>query len=212
MPSPSALPLGVVILAAGASARMGRPKMLLPWGKTSILGHLIQQWQQVRPQQIAVVTAAGSGAIERELERLNFPAENRICNSAPQLGMFSSIQCAARWDGWAGSVSHWAIALGDQPQVRLDAIVTLLCLAASHPEKVCQLTRNGRPRHPVLLPAAAFQSLRVSTHENLKQFLASLPLERALQESGDAGLDLDLDRPLDYENAVRTFLHAETAA
>ena len=36
---------GVIILAAGASSRMGRPKMLLPWGATSVLGHLIGQWQ-----------------------------------------------------------------------------------------------------------------------------------------------------------------------
>jgi len=208
----SAVPLGVVILAAGASSRMGQPKMLLPWGKTSIIGHLIEQWQQVRPEQIAVVTAVGSEGIERELERLNFPVKNRICNSAPQLGMFSSIQCAARWHGWVKSISHWAIALGDQPQVRVETFVALLRLAATHPQKLCQLTRNGRPRHPVLLPAAAFQSLRVSSHENLKQFLASLPLEHALEESGDPGLDLDLDRPPDYESAVRTFLHAETTA
>jgi len=56
----SAVHLGVVILAAGASSRMGQPKMLLPWGKTSIIGHLIEQWQQGRPEQIAVVTAVGS--------------------------------------------------------------------------------------------------------------------------------------------------------
>ena len=37
--------VGVVILAAGRSARMGRPKLLLPWGETSVLGHLIKQWQ-----------------------------------------------------------------------------------------------------------------------------------------------------------------------
>jgi len=35
--------VGVVILAAGRSARMGRPKLLLPWGGTSVLGHLLAQ-------------------------------------------------------------------------------------------------------------------------------------------------------------------------
>src|SRR5438874_1514761 len=36
---------GVIILAAGRSRRMGRPKMLLPWGNTTVLGHLVAQWQ-----------------------------------------------------------------------------------------------------------------------------------------------------------------------
>ena len=191
---------------------MGRPKMLLPWGDSSVLGHLIARWRALGARQIAVLCAQDDFAIGDELERLGFPAKQRIMNPAPERGMFSSIQCAARWHGWFGSISHWAIALGDQPQVRVETFVALLRLAATHPQKLCQLTRNGRPRHPVLLPAAAFQSLRVSSHENLKQFLASLPLERALEESGDPGLDLDLDRPPDYESAVRTFLHAETAA
>ncbi|HRY59690.1 MAG: NTP transferase domain-containing protein [Verrucomicrobia bacterium] len=39
--------LGVVLLAAGRSARMGKPKLLLPWGDTSVLGHLIRQWQSL---------------------------------------------------------------------------------------------------------------------------------------------------------------------
>ena len=50
--------LGVVFLGAGASARMGRPKLLLPWGGTSILGHLIGQWRALAAEQIAVVGAA----------------------------------------------------------------------------------------------------------------------------------------------------------
>src|SRR5712692_8184036 len=103
---------GVAILAAGASSRMGQPKMLLPWGKTTVIGHLIAQWQKAGAGQIAIVNAAGDQALTRELERLAFPPENRICNPAPELGMFSSIQCAARWSGWAQGLSHWAIALG----------------------------------------------------------------------------------------------------
>src|SRR5881296_2073204 len=107
MPPSPAPSHGVVILAAGASSRMGQPKMLLPWGETSVIGHLIEQWQQTTPQQIAVVTAVGTEAIERELDRLDFPVDGRIHNPSPQLGMFSSIQCAARWSGWQKSVRHW---------------------------------------------------------------------------------------------------------
>src|SRR5437867_7662013 len=91
---------GVVVLAAGASSRMGKPKMLLPWGKTSVLGHLIEQWESEQAAQIAVVCVAADQSIEDELNRLGFPQADRIPNPTPERGMFSSIQCAARWSGW----------------------------------------------------------------------------------------------------------------
>src|SRR4051812_8081052 len=91
---------GVVILAAGASRRMGRPKLLLPWGQTTALGHLLQQWNGTGASQIAVVHAADAKPLIEELDRLDFPLANRIPNPSPENGMFSSIQCAARWAGW----------------------------------------------------------------------------------------------------------------
>jgi molybdenum cofactor cytidylyltransferase len=53
VPAAASLALGAVILAAGRSTRMGQPKLLLPWGKTSVLGHLIGQWQSAGAGQIA---------------------------------------------------------------------------------------------------------------------------------------------------------------
>ena len=110
--------VGVVILAAGRSRRMGRPKLLLPWAKTTVLGHLLGQWQTFGAKQVAVVCAVGDQAIQGELDRLGFPAANRIFNPAPDRGMFSSVQCAAQWAGWQQGLTHWAIVLGDQPLVR----------------------------------------------------------------------------------------------
>src|SRR6185369_245461 len=94
--NPPLFSCGVVILAAGASLRMGQPKMLLPWGETSILGHLLAQWQSLLPEQIAVVCAREDQAIVNELDQLGFPHANRIGNPSPEHGMFRSIQCAAR--------------------------------------------------------------------------------------------------------------------
>src|ERR1017187_4844161 len=87
-----AFSLGVIILAAGRSARMGKPKLLLPWGKTSVLGHLIEQWRALGADQIAVVCAPGDVAVRAELDRLGVLEGNRIGNPAPERGMFSSVQ------------------------------------------------------------------------------------------------------------------------
>ena len=92
--------LGVVILGAGASARMGRPKLLLPWRDTTVIGQLLAQWREIGAGQIAMVLRANDDALEAELDRLNFSRSDRIENPQPERGMFSSIVCAANWDGW----------------------------------------------------------------------------------------------------------------
>ncbi|MBI2925868.1 MAG: nucleotidyltransferase family protein [Verrucomicrobia bacterium] len=194
--------LGVVILAAGASSRMGQPKLLLSWGGTSMLDHLLARWRALEPQQIAVVVAAGENPVTGELDRLNFSTANRIVNPNPERGMFSSIQCAARWNGWRSGPTHWAIVLGDQPLVRVETLRTVLDFAAAHPEKICQPSRNGRGRHPVLLPATAFRALADTPAATLKQFLSASTHSVALCDFDDPGLDLDIDRPEDYERAV----------
>src|SRR4051812_5400227 len=111
------LQIGAVVLAGGRSRRMGRPKLLLPWKSTSVIGHLIDQWQSLGVSQICVVCAADDQALAQELNRLGFPEALRILNPLPERGMFSSIQCAARWPGWNPTLTHWAIILGDQPHL-----------------------------------------------------------------------------------------------
>ncbi len=197
--------LGVVILAAGASSRMGRPKLLLPWVGTSVLGYLLRVWQEVGATQTAVVLDAANVLLAAELDRLGFAAENRITNPQPERGMFSSIQCTAKWHGWHDDITHWAITLGDQPHVRAETLRALIEFAARNPAAICQPSRNGRGRHPVVLPAPAFRRLANSTHENLRLFLRAAPEAVMFCESGDAGLDLDLDTVPDYERALREF-------
>lgn len=195
--------LGVIILAAGASRRMGRQKMLLPWGGSTVLGHVIQMWGGLGAGHVAVVIARGS-AVEGELDRLGICTEDRIINSDPERGMFSSIQSAAQWNGWRQSLTHWAIVLGDQPHLGQTTLERLLEFAARHPAQVCQPSRAGRGRHPVVLPASSFQRLRNARSAHLKEFLAGEEVCRC--EIDDSGLDLDLDSPEDYETARRAYL------
>ncbi len=182
---------------------MGKPKLLLPWGETSMLGHVIRQWQALEATQISVVCAAGDRALEAELDRQNFPAEDRIHNPAPERGMFSSIQCAAQWRGWRAALTHWAIVLGDQPQVRRQTLRQLLDFSAAHPASVCQPARRGHGRHPVLLPKTAFGQVAGATAATLKDFLAAGPQHIACCQLDDPGLDLDIDQPEDYTQALR---------
>jgi molybdenum cofactor cytidylyltransferase len=204
-PSPAAraFSVGVVILAAGRSARMGRPKLLLPWGDTSVLGHLIKQWRALRAKQIAVVCAPVDQALQAELDRLGFEEKNQIINPTPERGMFSSIQCAAQWPGWQAGLTHWAIVLGDQPHLQPQTLRRVLDFSAAQPGRICQPARAGHGRHPVMLPKAVFAQLAQSTAANLKDFLVPMSRDVAFLPINDPGLDLDIDQPEDYERALR---------
>jgi molybdenum cofactor cytidylyltransferase len=179
---------------------MGQPKLLLPWGKRSILGHLLDTWRELGANQIAVVCATDDVGIITELDRLSIPTEERIMNPNPARGMFSSIQCAARWHGWQAAITHWAVVLGDQPHLQLSTLRTIVDFSEANPQKVCQPIKDGHRHHPVLIPREAFQRLADSPADNLKDFLQSC--ETAYCEMSDPGLELDIDRPEDYQRAL----------
>ena len=86
---PVAAQLGAVILAAGASQRMGTPKALLPWAGTTLLEHAVEQARAAGIEHIVVVL----GPATRHLEREPWLAEVTVrCNPDPETGRSASIR------------------------------------------------------------------------------------------------------------------------
>ena len=191
----------VIILGAGASSRMGRPKLLLPWRDTTVIGHLILQWHELGAAQITVVLRPDDSALTAELDRLQFPKSDRIENPRPERGMFSSIVCAARWSGWQSDIASWAIALGDQPHLRTETLRMLLDCWRQNLDAICQPVFGGHAAHPVILPRSAFEALKSSGAGTLKDFLKLAPCRNVQNVINDPGLTLDLDTPEDYKQA-----------
>ena len=199
---------GVVILAAGASRRMGRQKLLLPWNKTTVLAHLLCQWNSLGAAQIGVVCAENAVDVQSEFSSASAAVtcpSALIYNSNPERGMFSSIRCAAQWKNWNADLTHWVVSLGDQPHLRMQTLRALLDFSAAHPESICQPMRGGRPKHPVVLPKSIFLQLRDSTAADLKVFLASHEDAFTGFTSDDEGLDHDIDTPEDYVRLHKLF-------
>ena len=196
---------GAVVLAAGASSRMGQPKLLLPWGDRTVLGHILRTWRQLGVAQLSVVCAPGGHILARELDLPGFPIVDRIVNVRPQDGMFSSIRAAARWPGWSPRLSHVAVVLGDQPQVSMLTLRRVVEFAAAHPTRITQPSRCGRRRHPVILPWPQFASLAERERGTMKDYLAERADCIECCELDDPALDLDLDTPADYAKALTMF-------
>lgn len=196
---------------------MGAPKLLLPWPRTpaashasggipsadttTILGRVVQMWRDVAAAQIAVVHAAGDTRLLRELDRLQIGC--RIPNASPETGMLGSIRCAASWKGWLPSITHFAIALGDQPQLQTETLKVLMGRSQSDPRRIFLPTWNGRRGHPVLLPKRKLALLVARPVETLRDFLQDQSDWVTDCAVNDPGLLLDVDRPEDYDAALR---------
>jgi molybdenum cofactor cytidylyltransferase len=197
--------LGVAILGAGASSRMGRPKLLLPWRDTTVIGQIIRQWRELDAAQITIIHRPNDSALFVELGRLNFPARDRIENPRPEQGMFGSVICAANWAGWQRKISNWAIVLGDQPHLQTAMLRALLAFAVQNADAICQPQFENHRRHPVILPRTAFEQLKTTRAGTLREFLKLAACSNAQFAVNDTGLALDLDTPEDYRRA-KTFI------
>jgi molybdenum cofactor cytidylyltransferase len=189
---------GVLILGAGASTRMGRCKLLLPWGDKTILTHLLDQWRSTGAAQIAPVIDPSNQTLQEALAYAGFANSDWIENPSPQLGMFSSLQEASRWSGWLPTLTHFAICLGDQPHIQISTLHLLLDAARKNPTRICQPALHGRAGHPIVLPANNFRELAQRNVPNLRAYVRIHEALRLRMPVEDPGVSEDLNTPEDY--------------
>ncbi|MEI6945616.1 nucleotidyltransferase family protein [Paraflavisolibacter sp. H34] len=84
---------GVVLLAAGRSSRLGRPKQLLPYKGKSLLRHSLQVACATSAQTVVVVVGAAAAAVQQEGEGSRAQV---VVNEAWQEGMAASIRQGIR--------------------------------------------------------------------------------------------------------------------
>jgi len=212
--SPRSVPIsfgeyGAVILAAGASTRMGCPKMLLPWGKSTVIQSLVEQWLRVGVQQVLVVIRADDEPLRKHLvEGSTWRASDgraRILeNSAAEQGMWSSVLCASNWGGWIPSVRGIAIALGDQPHLEDYLLDQLLMLhrEARGGRSVARPRVRGQSGHPVVLAREDLQSASLGGAAHLKDHLERLRDRWSFLEVEDSACLHDMDVPEDYRELI----------
>ncbi|MGZ4964974.1 MAG: nucleotidyltransferase family protein [Limisphaerales bacterium] len=193
------LHLVAVILGAGRSRRMGKPKLLLPWHGSTILAHQVETWLQLGAD-VRVVCGPRPDPIQDELDRLHVSEQTRILNPRPDDGMFSSIRCAARAP-WPAETTHFSIILGDQPHLKRATLEKLLHTAEEEFDSICQPRHNGALCHPVILPRKYFTQLADTEAQILSDFLHGQQIEPS--DVDDPGLELDIDVAADYEAALR---------
>jgi molybdenum cofactor cytidylyltransferase len=117
--------VGIIILAAGASSRMGRPKLLLRYEGETLLGRAVRVALETRCRPVVVVLGACAEALREEVAG----TEARIVvNREWAEGMSSSIRCGLReLEAAAGQETKAAVLmLCDQPLVTSGVIRRLV--------------------------------------------------------------------------------------
>jgi molybdenum cofactor cytidylyltransferase len=147
--------LAAVILSAGASSRMGRPKALLPYREGTFLEHLIQVTRHPRIGATRVVLGAGAEEIQT-IAKLD-PAFI-VLNKNWQRGQLSSIQ--------AGLISLEKIITDgillcpvDHPLISARLINHLIEQFYAGGKKIVLPTYNSRRGHPVIFARSLYSEL-----------------------------------------------------
>ena len=182
-----------LILAGGASRRMGRPKALLEFQNETFLGRL-QRIFLAHTDPLVVVLGHDTGAVRQAVDSRVLQA----INQDPERGMLSSLQTGLEFLKDAERVLFLPL---DYPAIH-EETVAALCAAAM--ATVVMPRFEGRRGHPVLISQSV-----------VRQLLA-LPLEGAARDVirshnptvqyvdvNDPAILMDVDTPEDYRALLR---------
>lgn len=150
--------LAAIILSAGASSRMGRPKALLPYREGTFLEHLIQVTRHSQVGVTRVVLGAGAQEIS-EIAKLDRSLV--VLNSGWEQGQLSSIREGIR--SLEGLDTDGIILCPvDHPLVSAALVSDLIGQFYSEEKAIVLPTYKGRRGHPVIFSSALYGELLVA--------------------------------------------------
>ena len=182
-----------IILAAGGSSRLGRPKQLLEWRKRSLLAHSILNVQALLGEKIVVVLGAHATAIQSAVD---LDGVSVIINPDWREGIASSIRAGI--NALPVSASAALFVLCDQPLVNSTHLQKLLSGRQGNADKIIASQYHHSVGVPALFPASFFEHLlSLSGDRGAKPLM--LQFETSLLKIPLPEAELDVDRQEDFE-------------
>jgi molybdenum cofactor cytidylyltransferase len=181
-----------LVLAAGGSRRLGRPKQLLPYGGATLLDHTVATARACEFDQLLV---AVGGDAEKVRSRVDLSGADVVVNPGFGTGCGSSI--AVAMDAVDPAATVLVLVLGDQPGVVPATVRVLLAARGDAPIAVCSYD-DGRG-HPFAFGRELFGDLR-ALHGDKAVWRLLDEHAGAVAEVPVAGrVPLDVDTWADYE-------------
>lgn len=189
-----------VVLAAGSSRRMGRPKQLLEVSGRPLLEGVVASVCASRLDDVVVVLGAGAHEI---LARVDLGRARALVNDDHASGMSSSLRAGLAALG--PEVDLAVVVLGDQPAISGALLDELLELRERSGLPAAALSFGGMLHPPVALRRELWGDLRsLEGDVGCRAVIRARPeLVAALPAGADLRHPVDVDTPEDYARLVR---------
>jgi molybdenum cofactor cytidylyltransferase len=190
--------ISAIILAAGESKRMGQPKMLLPWDKSTVLQTVITTFQTSGIKDILVVT----GGAHEQVDALVGQTVQIVYNKNYARGeMLSSIQTGLKTK--MSESRAILIALGDQPQVQTRCIQHILQEYKRTNASLIVPSYKMRRGHPWLVARELWDEiLKMPFGDTSREFLNRHAHDIHYVQLDTPTILQDLDTPEDYLSSL----------
>jgi len=188
--------VGAVVLAAGLSTRMGQPKMILPWGKVTIIEKVIVTLLEAGIETICVITGGAHQEVLKALKGYNVRA---IFNPQYHNGeMLNSLQLGLR--AFAPDIHGALIVLGDQPFMQKETIESVVQTFLRANSLLVIPSFQMRRGHPWLIARQLWQEvLEIKPPRTLRDFLQANQEKITYVVVDTPTIFWDIDTPEDYE-------------
>jgi molybdenum cofactor cytidylyltransferase len=197
MKAAAARQIAAVILAAGQSRRMGQPKMVLPWGNTSVIGKVVTTILQAGVDELIVVTGGSRQLVEAALKGL--PARAVFNPRYAEGEMLLSLQAGLA--DLSPVIAAVLVVLGDQPQIEVDVVRQIVTRYRESGALLIVPSYQRRRGHPWLVDRAAWsQILGLRPPVTLRDFLNSYQDQIDYLAVDTSSILQDLDTPEDYRH------------
>lgn len=185
--------LSAILLAAGASSRMGRPKALLEFEGESFLDRQIRLYASLGAKVVCVL-GHDPVPVARGLRRAADAV--LVLNPAPEAGQLSSLQCGLR--AMCPDTEAFFFTPADSPGVRPETLAALLDAFDPEAADFVQPQFSGRHGHPVLAAARTAAGFLALAPENSARTLIWRSRRRFV-EVADPLVLADVDTPEAYQ-------------
>jgi CTP:molybdopterin cytidylyltransferase MocA len=185
-----------VILAAGASRRMGEPKQLLQLGGRPLLEIAVSAACDALLDDVVVVLGAHAEEITRSVA---FGRARIVVNPDHERGMSTSLRLGIASLG--PEISRAAVILGDQPDVTASLLDRLLEAQATSGLPAAALSFDGLLHPPIVLARELWAGLdELEGDVGLRAVVRAHPeLVAALPADRPGGHPIDIDTREDFE-------------
>jgi molybdenum cofactor cytidylyltransferase len=191
--------LPAIVLAAGASSRMGRPKALLPLGSEgrTFAFHVTATLAAAGLTPVLVVTRE---ALRAPLEQLRLPSSTVIVNEAPERGQMSSLLTGL---DVLGEVDAVMMTLVDLPLVREGTVRALIDAWRTTGGALVRPAFHGRHGHPAIFGSEVLAALRsADLASGAKPVLERFAEGSVSLAVDDPGVVDDVDTPEAYRRLL----------